>query len=213
MRHASFLSLILFVALCPFAVCGDMAEVDLHFSPNGGCQSVIVDAIDNAKTDIHLAAYSFSSDPIAEALYRAANRGITVRVILDRRQPTAHYSMADELYYHGLFVRVDRTVQLMHMKVICIDDETVLCGSYNFTKSAEKRNAEILTVIKGKEIAIKVRNTLLKRWYQCDEHEPKPKSDSKEKTAALKTACVENKCPVTPTPTTSPPRFRRFRRW
>jgi phosphatidylserine/phosphatidylglycerophosphate/cardiolipin synthase-like enzyme len=42
----------------------------------------------------------------------------------------------------------------MHHKVIVIDGETVVTGSYNFSKNAETRNNENLLIIKGnREIA------------------------------------------------------------
>jgi phosphatidylserine/phosphatidylglycerophosphate/cardiolipin synthase-like enzyme len=42
-----------------------------------------------------------------------------------------------------------------HKKVIVIDEQTVITGRFNFTKSAEDKNAENPVVIKDKEIAMK----------------------------------------------------------
>ena len=43
----------------------------------------------------------------------------------------------------------DRNTGTMHHKVIVIDEETVITGSYNFSKNAEERNSENLLIIKG----------------------------------------------------------------
>ena len=54
----------------------------------------------------------------------------------------------------GIPVIIDTSSGTMHHKVIIIDDETVITGSYNFSKNAETRNSENLLIIKGnKEIA------------------------------------------------------------
>jgi phosphatidylserine/phosphatidylglycerophosphate/cardiolipin synthase-like enzyme len=53
----------------------------------------------------------------------------------------------------GLDVRLDGEPGLLHHKVIIIDGEIVVMGSYNFTASAEKYNDENLIVIHNSEIA------------------------------------------------------------
>jgi len=85
-RKIALCSLLFFLLFLP-AFAGDQADVTLYFSPRGGCEAAIVKAIDTAKLDISVAAYSFSSKPIGLALYRALKRGIIVRILLDKRQP------------------------------------------------------------------------------------------------------------------------------
>ena len=157
------------VLLAP-AMAGEQADVTLLFSPRGGCETTICNLIDNAEMDILVAAYAFSSEPIANALYRAANRGVPVKIFLDRRQPNAHYSMVQELVDHGLDVRVDKKETMMHMKIIIIDNYLLICGSFNYTRSAEDRNAEILTIIRSKQIA----TTAAKNWWLHWNHSVKP---------------------------------------
>ena len=53
----------------------------------------------------------------------------------------------------GLDVLRDGNKGLMHHKVIIIDENTVIFGSYNFTNSAETKNDENLIVVYNKEIA------------------------------------------------------------
>jgi phosphatidylserine/phosphatidylglycerophosphate/cardiolipin synthase-like enzyme len=47
-----------------------------------------------------------------------------------------------------------------------IDKETVMTGSFNFTKAAEEKNAENLLVIKSKELA----KVYMENWYKHREH-------------------------------------------
>jgi phosphatidylserine/phosphatidylglycerophosphate/cardiolipin synthase-like enzyme len=46
----------------------------IYFSPKGGCTEAIIDQIDNAKSEILIQAYSFTSTPIAKALINAHKR-------------------------------------------------------------------------------------------------------------------------------------------
>ena len=45
--------------------------VKVYFSPKGGCTDAITGAINQAKTEILVQAYSFTSAPIAKALVNA----------------------------------------------------------------------------------------------------------------------------------------------
>ena len=168
MKSPVLYTLILCVAIGGTGIAGETADVAIFFSPHGGCEATIINAIDTASESINVAAYSFSSKPIARALYAASKRGITVRVLLDRRQPKMHYSMADDLLDNGLTIRIDRRETMMHMKLILIDDDQIICGSYNFSASAENRNAEILTVIKSKPLASKAGKNFAMHWGNSD---------------------------------------------
>jgi phosphatidylserine/phosphatidylglycerophosphate/cardiolipin synthase-like enzyme len=93
-------------------------------------------------------AYSFTSAPIAKALLDAHKRGVQVQVILDKSQRTEKYSSADFLANQGVLTMIDATHAIAHNKVIVIDGETVLTGSFNFTKAAQEKNAENLLIIR-----------------------------------------------------------------
>ena len=49
----------------------------------------------------------------------------------------------------GVPVRITSNPKLMHNKFAVIDGATVLTGSYNFTWSAQNRNAENVLVLRG----------------------------------------------------------------
>ena len=52
----------------------------------------------------------------------------------------------------GIPVAIDYMPGCAHNKIIIIDHDQVLTGSYNWTVSAERRNAENLLLIKDKAI-------------------------------------------------------------
>ena len=128
--------------------------IKVYFSPSDNSPTAaIVGTLDNAKQTVLVQAYSFTSAPIAAALKRAHDRGIEVKVILDKSQQTERYSSATFLRHAGIPVWIDRKHAIAHNKVMIVDGRTVITGSFNFTKSAEERNAENLLIINDSRIA------------------------------------------------------------
>jgi len=123
------------------------ASIQAYFSPKGGCTEAVVEAIGRAKAAILVQAYSFTSAPIAKALVDAHKRGVKVEVILDKSQRTEKYSSADFLLHAGIPTRIDEIHAIAHNKVMVIDGQVVITGSFNFTSAAEEHNAENLLII------------------------------------------------------------------
>lgn len=128
--------------------------VEVAFSPNGGGAGIIINAITQAKKSIKVQAYSFTNADIAKALLDSSKRGVDVKVVLDKSQETEKYTSATFLANAGVPVRIDDDFAIAHNKIMILDEETVITGSFNFTKAAEERNAENVLVIRGnKELA------------------------------------------------------------
>jgi len=125
----------------------------VFFSPKGGATTAIVTAINNAQQEILVQAYSFTSQPIAEALVNAYKRNIKVEIILDKSQLTAKNSMLGYVVQPGIPTYIDSKHAIAHNKIMIIDRKTVITGSFNFTESAESRNAENLIIIPSTELA------------------------------------------------------------
>ncbi|MBP8036260.1 MAG: phospholipase D family protein [Negativicutes bacterium] len=123
--------------------------IEVAFSPNGGGAATIIKAIGQAQKTIKVQAYSFTNADIAKALLDASKRGVQVRVVLDKSQETEKYTSATFLANSGVPVRIDDDFAIAHNKIMILDDETVITGSFNFTKAAEERNAENVLVIRG----------------------------------------------------------------
>lgn len=139
--------------------------VEVAFSPNGGGAAMIVKAIGEAKKSVKVQAYSFTNADIAKALVEAKKRGVDVRIVLDKSQETEKYSSATFFVNSGLPVRIDDDFAIAHSKVMIIDEETVITGSFNFTKAAEEKNGENVLVMRGnKELAALYLQNWQWRW-------------------------------------------------
>lgn len=132
---------------------GEAPPWKLCFSPEGHCSTLILEAISSARETVRVQAYSFTARPIADALVDARRRGVDVAVIVDKSQTSERYSVMDVLTEAGIPLYVDYCCAIAHNKVIVIDGRTVVTGSYNFTQSAESRNAENLLVIDDNKMA------------------------------------------------------------
>lgn len=126
----------------------------LCFTPGGTCTQQIVNQIDSAKQSVYVQAFVFTSTPIANALINAKQRGILVNVILDKtQQPETRDSCEDMLAESGIPIWTDYKVATAHNKVMIIDKEKVITGSFNFTFSAQWNNAENVLFINDTKIA------------------------------------------------------------
>lgn len=151
---------LLLTALLSLALPANAAELTLknapaqvYFSPNGGAQEAIVQAISKARSEVLAQAYTFTSRPIAEALGQAHRRGVRVVVLQDTSQPGEKLTGAARLKESGVPVFLDAEHAIAHNKLIVLDGETVITGSFNFTRGAEEKNAENVLIIKDKALA------------------------------------------------------------
>jgi phosphatidylserine/phosphatidylglycerophosphate/cardiolipin synthase-like enzyme len=161
------IQLLILLSVQALAFQADIAKV--CFSPNGGCTESIVKEIDNAKSEILVQAYSFTSAPIAKALTDAFKRGVKVEAILDKSQRKEKYTAATFLANAGIPTYIDDKHAIAHNKIMVIDRETVITGSFNFTKAAEEKNAENLLIIRNKDLA----KIYIDNWEKHREHSDK----------------------------------------
>lgn len=115
------------------------AEIQACFSPPlpSGCdsQATLVQAIDGARKTVLVQIYALTSREIVTALVNARRRGIDVRVIVDPSQLETDRRDAygvGRLASGGVPVLVDTVPGLMHNKVMIVDAEAVVTGSFNY---------------------------------------------------------------------------------
>jgi phosphatidylserine/phosphatidylglycerophosphate/cardiolipin synthase-like enzyme len=135
-----------------FTVNGTPLEV--YFSPEDGVAAHILDLLNGAQESIYFMSYSFTSNPLGDAIRQRAADGLTVAGVMDDGQITSNQGTEyDSFMQAGLDVRRDGNPGLMHHKVIIIDGKIVITGSYNFSNSAETTNDENVVIIQNAEVA------------------------------------------------------------
>ncbi|AOZ48861.1 endonuclease [Chromobacterium vaccinii] len=161
----------------PFSIAAPLpagADYEVGFSPNAGGLVLVLQGIDGAKSSILVAAYSFTSKPIAESLLNAHKRGVKVQVVADEKSNRKGYSAAQFLANQGVPVRLNGNYAIFHHKFMVIDGQNVETGSFNYSAAAANRNAENVLLLRNvKPLANKYAAEWTRLW---DEATPLPKA-------------------------------------
>ncbi len=118
----------------------------------------VVDLIDSAERTVDAAQFTFSVSAIEQALYRARDRGVAVRVAMDAGQDRDG-SLSRRLLDNGIDLRFTRGMEvpsqdrygLMHSKFMVVDHHTVLSGSNNWSSTGVTINEENTIIVRATE--------------------------------------------------------------
>ena len=129
-------------------------EVENYFSPDSGVAAAILEELEAARSSIYFMAFTFTRTDFTDVMIAKAQNGVTVQGVFESRQISAGADAAwNALTGAGLDVRKDGNSRTMHHKVIIVDGQTVVMGSYNFSKNAEEQNDENILIIHNADIA------------------------------------------------------------
>lgn len=132
----------------------DVLSVEVFFSPWDDAQQRLLQVLADACEQVLVQAFVLTSRDVADGLVAARQRGVDVRVLADARQHAdTPASLLPKLVKAGIPVWLEDRYRHAHNKVMLIDvysqSPIIVTGSYNFTWSAQHRNAENLLIIRG----------------------------------------------------------------
>jgi len=158
MKRVTLLCLLLVTVfsftVLPNSACCCVEAFFVSPSVDGVIESEIIKALDEAEKSIYIAMYSFTDDQLADAVIRAHDREVKVRLLLDDGQDSDKGNRQfPKLIDAGIAVRVEHVTGLLHHKFAVIDEKLVITGSYNWSDSADDDNFENVVFISCKEIA------------------------------------------------------------
>ena len=122
---------------------------------------LIIDEINRAQNTIEIAMYSFKSNDIRDALYKASERGVKVTLILDYRKKGEN-----NIFFLNMPANIKRIdlgadngaggTALMHHKFALIDrgeeTEKLIFGSFNWTQIQEDYDRSFFLMSTNREI-------------------------------------------------------------
>lgn len=146
----------------------------IYFTPPAGSAGGLIKHIDASKKTIKVMAYGFTAIPLSEALVKAHRRGVKVQLLQDEKSAGNNSDAVNQLIAAGIEVRSDGKHAIQHNKVMLLDDDIVITGSYNFTKSAEVRNAENIIILKSAYAAKRYADNWVAHWGHGEEVSEKP---------------------------------------
>jgi phosphatidylserine/phosphatidylglycerophosphate/cardiolipin synthase-like enzyme len=144
------LAFAVFAPILPASSVASGAAIAVCFTPEEDCAAVAVRAINNAEREILVRAYALTTGSgIVEALVRAKERGVDVRLIADRTTPCERESGIEPLAAAGVPIWIDDQARIATM---VIDGAVTLMGSMNWTRGFAV-NSEDLNLISSPAVA------------------------------------------------------------
>lgn len=133
--------------------CAAAGTVEAAFTPGDAIDLLLAEAIASARSTVRVQAFIITQRRISRALGEAAARGIDVQVLADREQfEQTPQNTLPELAAKGVRILLDANFKAAHNKVLIIDARgahpVLVTGSYNFTGSAQIRNAENVLLLR-----------------------------------------------------------------
>lgn len=142
------------------------------FGPWDNIEAKLLEEVASARRQIFVQAYLLTSKNFASALADASRRGVDVAVLIDGKQlARAGDAAARILWAANVPVFVETEYENAHNKLLIIDSgtpgATVITGSYNFTWTAQHRNAENILIVRNNP-ALAARYAA--NWWRHREH-------------------------------------------
>jgi cardiolipin synthase len=105
-------------------------------------------------------------------LIAAHKRGVSVKVILERRDQRQRASVTNEktgsmLSRGGVDVVYDPATVTTHTKLLIVDGTISVVGSTNWTYSALEKNHEVSVLVRSSEVARRLQDYFQTIWKTC----------------------------------------------
>ena len=128
-------------------------KIENYFAPEDHVMDQVVAEVLTAKESIHFMAFSFTSDSLGKAMIDDMEKQVKVQGVFESPGADSQYSECKPLLDKGADVTLDGNPRTFHHKVIIVDGETVILGSFNFSNSANEENDENLLIIHDRRLA------------------------------------------------------------
>lgn len=151
--------------------------------------NTMVDDINSATHSVDVAMYNISLNEIGNALIKAYQRGVAVRMVVD--SDALDNRELRRLMNAGIKVLGDRRESLMHNKFVIIDQRTVWTGSLNLTESGSMQDENVQIRIRSKELAANYQSKF-DEMFTGDKFGPDSRSKTTNTKFSLSETAVEN---------------------
>jgi phosphatidylserine/phosphatidylglycerophosphate/cardiolipin synthase-like enzyme len=135
-----------------------------YFSPGKDCLNHICRFISETKKRIDICVFTITDDRITQKIEEALRKGIHIRIISDNTKSEDRGSDLDRLEGTGIDCRFDKTSAHMHHKFAISDNDLLLNGSYNWTRSASTENNENILVSNNAKLVRSFQNEFNRLW-------------------------------------------------
>lgn len=148
-------------------------EIDIIFAPEADETRILIDEISQAEHSIRMMVFVFSLGDLADAiLQQMVDPDFVVRGVFENRNSKARWSQLPTLHCAGADMRQDGNPYTLHHKVLILDDDTVITGSFNFSRNAAQSNDENIVIVRDAVIAGLYLDEWNRLWDSAERLEP-----------------------------------------
>lgn len=145
-----------------------IGEIETIFSPGGRIKESILKELESTTSTVDLAIHEITSLEMAQALAKARQRGVKVRVIADSKQANIRTSKITYLIQQGILVKVlgGKEKGVMNHRFAILDGDRVLTGSFDWSEASLKWNYENILIVHGSEAVAAYQNEFDRLWRE-----------------------------------------------
>lgn len=138
------------------------------FTSQGPIAGTIEQMLLEARVSVDAALYRITNPRLARALAQARNRGLRVRLLVDRNKyqdtaVTRELITQNSLPFHAIYGR-EREGSKLHHKFAVLDRHIVLTGSYNWTVESEERNFDHMLILRDPSLVLAYEQEFERLW-------------------------------------------------
>jgi len=131
----------------------DGTTIQVLFASENEVIDAVIETINGADEIIRFMTFSYTQDDLGQAMLALGENGIELQGVFETTGSGTRFSEMTTLFCAGHDMRRDGNRGILHHKVIIVDDQTVITGSFNFSANATESNDENLVIISNPQIA------------------------------------------------------------
>jgi phosphatidylserine/phosphatidylglycerophosphate/cardiolipin synthase-like enzyme len=145
-----------------------IAEIETLFSPEVSIKESILKEMESTTSVLDLAIHEITSLDMAQALAKAKQRGVRVRVIADSKQANIRTSKITYLIQQGILVKVlgGKEKEVMNHRFAILDGKRVLTGSFDWSEASLKWNYENILILHESEVVATYQKEFDRLWRE-----------------------------------------------
>jgi len=145
-----------------------IAEIETLFSPEVSIKKSILKEMESTTSVLDLAIHEITSLDMAQALAKAKQRGVRVRVIADSKQANIRTSKITYLIQQGILVKVlgGKEKEVMNHRFAILDGKRVLTGSFDWSEASLKWNYENILILHESEVVATYQKEFDRLWRE-----------------------------------------------
>ncbi|NDJ52519.1 MAG: phospholipase [Chloroflexi bacterium] len=128
-------------------------RIETYFAPEDDPILQMLEVVNGAQSSIHFMTFAFTRDDLGQAIVARGQAGVNVQGLFEQRGAATEFSECNLFLNNGFNVAIDGNPRTLHHKVLIIDSQIVVTGSFNYSDNAVESNDENVLIIYDQQVA------------------------------------------------------------